>query len=444
MKAAIHTSNFKHQCIHAVAMAEGLRRHDIIVELFEDNPPCHFDFLVFWGWRKARIWSERGYKCLIMERGYIGDRFAWTSLGWNGLNGNASFNAAADTGGRFNAYYGDLVEPWRDQSGPAVIMSQVAGDMSLIGIDYYNWLNETYVALKQLGHDVYLRKHPLTRPTQKFPNIPIMEGTLNGALDNAGFIVTYNSNSGVDSVIRGVPAISLNRGSIAYPVTSHDLTNPIIKPNREQWLIDLSWRQWSLDEIKSGLVWEYIKPVDLKHVPITALVLGGGPNVWQEAEHAFDNYKIDYVIAINNSIQDFPGHVDMAITLHPVKMAAWLKNRKDRGYPDIKEIVAHKEHVNCNKILDYKWPEMKYSGSSGLFAAKAALEIAGADKVILAGVPMNNSPHYYKSGDKLWNDCNAFIPAWKSALPRIKDRVRSYSGFTESLLGPPTEEWANG
>jgi len=73
-----------------------------------------------------------GRDVLVMERGYIGDRTHWTSLGWNGLNGRARVPLApADGGARFERNYSRLMHPYNPAGHYALIIGQVPGDASL-------------------------------------------------------------------------------------------------------------------------------------------------------------------------------------------------------------------------------------------------------------------------------------------------------------------------
>lgn len=166
--------------------------------------------------------------------------------------------------------------------------------------------------------------------------------------------------------------------------------------------------------------------------------------MWAEAKDAYSNYVIDYTIAINKSIEDFPGSIDIAASLHPEKMGDWLDIRETREYSAPKLVVGHRDSKYINKVIDYKWPEMSYSGSSGLYAVKIALDYLKADRIILAGVPMTSAAHYYKKPGSLWGAHIDYWGAWNEVLPRIKDCVRSYSGKTRELLGSPDMDWCNG
>ena len=96
-----------------------------------------------------------------MERAYIGDRFTWTSLGFDGLNGRAEFpkSTTAAQGGR--KYFAQHLKPW--QSRPArlaVIMGQVRGDASLGGLSIVDWARFTAIKLAGAGFTAVFRPHP--------------------------------------------------------------------------------------------------------------------------------------------------------------------------------------------------------------------------------------------------------------------------------------------
>ena len=173
---------------------------------------------------------------------------------------------------------------------------------------------------------------------------------------------------------------------------------------------------------------------------ILALVLGGATKVFVEAEQAFNDYDIDVVLAINNCMKDYPGEIDAAVTLHPSKLAEWLDNRKAPNTP--KHIVSFKERDKVTHVIDYMWPQMTKSGSSGLYAVKVAFELFQADKVILAGVPMTADAHYHDN--KPWGEPKDFREAWLQMMPTLMGKVKSYGGWTAEHLGLPSREWVNG
>ena len=76
----------------------------------------------------------------------------------------------------------------------------------------------------------------------------------------AATVVSHSSNSCVESVIEGIPSFVTSKKSVAWDVTSHDLSeinNPKIF-DREQWLNNLAYTQWNLKEIEKGLPFKHL------------------------------------------------------------------------------------------------------------------------------------------------------------------------------------------
>jgi hypothetical protein len=53
--------------------------------------------------------------------------------------------------------------------------------------------------------------------------------------------------------------IAIDRGSMAWDMARHEITLKRITPNRDQWLYDLAYKQWTLEEIAAGEAWEHLK-----------------------------------------------------------------------------------------------------------------------------------------------------------------------------------------
>jgi hypothetical protein len=197
---------------------------------------------------------------LVMERGYFGDRFEWTSLGWDGLNGRARFTVVDDQS-RFEKNFEQLLKPWRQTSGYALIIGQVVGDAALLGVDIHAWYRKIGVSLWKQGWDVKFRQHPVevdrgvAMPHVSFAQT--LSGSLTEALAGAGLVVTYNSNTGVDAILAGVPVHAEDAGSMVFELASHDLQ--VVKPGRETRLHEIAWMQHSMQEIQSGAAWEIAK-----------------------------------------------------------------------------------------------------------------------------------------------------------------------------------------
>lgn len=145
---------------------------------------------------------------------------------------------------------------------------------------------------------------------------------------------------------------------------------------------------------------------------------------------------VSAVYACNDAAAEYDGELTAFVTLHPEKLPAWLAKRRAPTH----SVIAHEQAAGVTRVVDYRFPGMSGSGSSGLFAAKVALEDNPGAGVVLCGVPMTREPTGYAEST-FHNEVDAFTGAWEIAKPYLKDRVRSMSGWTAMLLGMPTPEW---
>jgi hypothetical protein len=245
-----------------VAFSKGLERHGHSPEVRLPGHVAPCDLAVTWG-VKRRLEMLSGRRALVLERGYLGDRLGkWTSAGFDGLNGFADFLNAGKGPERFDRHYGpDFLKPWREspKGNLVVIMGQVRGDASLRGMNIDLWYRQVAERLQRCGHRVGFRPHPLFKSALPNAKVVPLSGTLEEALGRAKWVVTYNSNSGVDSVVAGVPTVTCDAGSMAFPVTGHDPVHEPPRPDRTAWAARMAWAQWTMDELASGEAWEHLK-----------------------------------------------------------------------------------------------------------------------------------------------------------------------------------------
>lgn len=256
-----------HQLEHQAALSAGMRATGIESVAITAGEPAT-KHVACWGWRLGRALRSKGHEVLVMERGYLGDRFAWTSLAWNGLNGRGLFPHAGATPDRFNKHFS--MRPWKERGDYALILGQVPGDASLQGIDLAPWYRiAADTARDAYGLPVHFRPHPNVWARGWIQNVHgcvTSAGDLSDALGGAHIAITWNSNAAVDAVLAGVPTVTADIGSMAWSVTGHQV-GARITPCRDSWAHELAWRQWRIEEIASG-----------KAVGMMMAALEGGPD----------------------------------------------------------------------------------------------------------------------------------------------------------------------
>jgi hypothetical protein len=81
---------------------------------------------------------------------------------------------------------------------------------------------------------------------------------LSDDLKAARFVVTWNSNTAVEAILSGIPAVARDEGSMAWDVAGHSLSVPP-RINRMAWAHALAWKQWGKAEMMSGYCWEHVR-----------------------------------------------------------------------------------------------------------------------------------------------------------------------------------------
>lgn len=231
--------------------------------------------VVIWGWRHGCKLARNGKNVLIMERGYLGDRSEWTSLGWNGLNGYAKFYNDDVPNDRWVKYWKSGMKPWRGDAGGDYVLfcGQVISDQSLSDCpDYQFFVQEQLYKLRLTYGRVLFRPHPLmNRSADYYINIPKgievidpTKTTITEDIEKARFVVAWSSNSLVDAMYHGVPFISHSRGSMVH---TYQKENMFDEPDRETWGRRISYCQWTKEELANGTAWKHAK-IGLNPPPI--------------------------------------------------------------------------------------------------------------------------------------------------------------------------------
>lgn len=257
----------QHQAEFGKAFQQGLSKHGIRAEILDNRLATDCDVAVFWSHRHKHIIEHqkaRGRSYLVAEAGYFNNpepRFHFVSLGWGGLNGRADFRNKHSPADRWQKHGGTLL-PWRADGNYILIMGQVAGDAAVEDVDLKSWYGHQKLKARQCSDlRVVFRAHPKgSYPSLCNGSLPAE--SLTQALCYARLAITYNSNSGVDAVLAGVPTVAVDRGSMAWDVTFRDVETALASetemPDRTQWAYDLAYCQWTHEEIANGEAWEHL------------------------------------------------------------------------------------------------------------------------------------------------------------------------------------------
>ncbi len=175
--------------------------------------------------------------------------------------------------GRWSALRKELgleVKDYRKHGEHLLLAGQVPGDASLRGVDILGWMENTARELADASdRPIVIRPHPrsdhnaLASMMRRLQTVRRIAwdvkpgGSLRDSLTNAWATVTFSSGAAIDSLLMGIPAISMCPSSMAWPVTDHDIQKVNLPTlyDRHPWLDQLAHSQWTIAEIESGAVW---------------------------------------------------------------------------------------------------------------------------------------------------------------------------------------------
>lgn len=93
------------------------------------------------------------------------------------------------------------------------------------------------------------------------------EQSLDVALSKSALVITHHSNVAIDAILAGVPCRVLGDGvGKAVSDVNECFDKEFYFPDdekRQQWLNDISYVQWKVEEIRNGLMWRHLKEEEL-------------------------------------------------------------------------------------------------------------------------------------------------------------------------------------
>jgi len=185
----------------------------------------------------------------------------------------------------------------------------------------------------------------------------------------------------------------------------------------------------------------------LQDLPATAVICGSAPCL--EVEFSFASEKIGHkaILVVNEAGRAIRG--DHLMTQHPEK-ALWFRERSLN--PDITVHTGKPRKRASQAGIDVYWPDCITLATSGGSAIAIALRM-GFEEIILCGMPMNGGDGYFRQSAMKQDESrfgmespdSDYIQGYQRKLieftekePEALKRVRSLSGFTRKLFGPPT------
>tara|TARA_B100000927_G_scaffold18379_1_gene14156 strand:- start:618 stop:1529 length:912 start_codon:yes stop_codon:yes gene_type:complete len=200
-------------------------------------------------------------------------------------NGNfLSDNSPADRWEMMKKLWNVKYEPWRKSNAedPILFVLQPKDNWSMNELDPVTWFQNVYDKIRPLTKRQFLiRPHPnhmaqMIERKKEFPeDCKLIEGkahwvgdekkyyrfNFQEAITNVHAVITHNSTASIDSCVRGIPTFVTSDLAICWPVANtnlEDIENPKY-PDRDQWVNDIGYKQWTEKEIRDGTVFKRFK-----------------------------------------------------------------------------------------------------------------------------------------------------------------------------------------
>jgi hypothetical protein len=210
------------------------------------------------------VWQHfrnQGKPVIVLEVGMLQRGHTW-KMGINGTGSAAIYGYGLDL--QRPQKLNLQLKPWHTTGDDIVIALQRDDSEQWAGQPpVEKWLKQIVNQLRQVSQrPIVIRSHP-RREVVVLPGCVIdkplhMPNTYDDfdfdrVLNNAWAVVNWNSGPGSQAVMSGVPAF-VGRDSLAAPVANLDwsqIETPA-RPDRSEWLINLSHTEWTCDELATG------------------------------------------------------------------------------------------------------------------------------------------------------------------------------------------------
>lgn len=238
----------------AQAMAEGVvRAGDKAVVRELTASLISADVALMYGWKHAGS-MKRYRNYAYFDIGYW-RRESFYRFSLNGWSPTLKRGMPSD---RFDSL-GLTIKPWRTAGDEIVVAGSTAKACREHGMGYQEWEREAVRKLKGMGKRVVYRPKPNDLSAQPIPGAIMDRRPISEALENCWAWVTHHSNSAVDALLAGVPVHCETGVASHFSIPMESLADPELRDGREQFLYDVAWLQWTLEEMRSGEIWKHIR-----------------------------------------------------------------------------------------------------------------------------------------------------------------------------------------
>lgn len=277
--AVISTRTTRRSLVVCEAMVAGIRAVgdacDVVDEADYPVRPDH-EVAVFYGLggRLRRIFQqyrEAGLTAVYIDLGWWMRKEPTFYSGYhkfaiNSRHPTAYFQKVKHHRDRFDVF-GLGVQP-RDRLGDAILLAGMGDKAATVeGFVVEEWERKAIARIRE-----FTDREIIYRPKPSWKSAAPIEGTtfshpdqpLDEVLVRARAVVTHHSNVAVDAQVIGIPTYSedgvASVREIGVPLLERIETWGVAPvAERRQWLRDIAYQQWNVEEMTQGLPWRYLR-----------------------------------------------------------------------------------------------------------------------------------------------------------------------------------------
>lgn len=264
------------------AMLAGIRRVEglqkVVLQQANQYVTPHHDAAVFYGLHGRLTAAMEEYSkdpkrhAVYIDLGYFGRRdggklFGFHKIAVDGRHPTPYFQNRPHDGKRWARFaHQHPIRPWRAPSkdSPIILAGMGPKGAGAEGFGACAWEMEAVKIIRR-----HTRRPIIYRPKPNWEDARPIPGTqftrpdsvkLDDQLRGAHCIVSHHSNTNVEALLMGIPSFTVE--GIAVGMSKTDLSqieDPYLPEGREQWLHDLAYTQWSVQEMQDGIAWRYLR-----------------------------------------------------------------------------------------------------------------------------------------------------------------------------------------
>ena len=271
MKIAAYEYDNKRSVMVANAVMQGCRKLGINCQVQSTSKYRYpdSDVAIFYGYgeRLRKIMADyktQGKIAVAVDIGYFGrkkGKDGYHRISVNDRHPDKYFQKTKHPDDRLRKFNINL-KPYRKNGKHILLGGMSAKAAGVYGYKANEFEKKTLVELrKNSGRKIVYRPKPSWNKAIPLAGASFSKNDLDYDLRDCHAVVVNHSNLAIDALIGGVPVFT-RVGCVATPMGLQDLTkieSPYYPEDRYQWLCDVCYCQYNLEEISEGMLIKYLE-----------------------------------------------------------------------------------------------------------------------------------------------------------------------------------------